>query len=421
MVEPVRYTARVQERPLDIANDGGLFPREALLAAVAEADWRDRSAPVVAIVCLSLGLALLALATPILRPLFPVEVAWTTSGGGPLHLPHLLAGLLARTSLGAERAWYVVAALGAACALPMLYALTRMLAIGPRLALVVGLVVATLPASVLGAELPVAYGFGVAASALVLVALMSRIDERATYGAYVRRCLVAATLGLWLHPDSAVFAPVMLGAFVVRGASAGTGARLARRTIDLGVGAGLTLLALGVASAVLRNFRLDALDPALAALRPSVALTALALLPTFALAQLLLHDRSRAQEEERAPAWLRAAVHIALVALAAGQVQPPFALGTPLAPLAALALADLANRRADPANAARLLAVVAGLSAAVLVVLQVTARRWGTAPVERVRRALAQEAPLAPEELDAELHYIVRFRFGRTPGELFRR
>jgi hypothetical protein len=405
----------MQERPLDIANDAGLFPREALLAAVAEADWRDRSAPALALTSLALGIALLALATPILRPLFPVDVAWTATGGRALHLPHLLAGLSARTSLGPERAWYVVAALGAALALPMLYAVTRALAVGPRLALVVALVVATLPASVLGAELPVPYGFGVAASSLVLAALLSRGDTRADYWSYVRRCLFAHVFALWLHPESAVLAPVTLGALVARSAPD------VRRSINVGVATILALFALAVGSAIARGFRLEALDEALASLRPGTALTALALLPTYALAQLLVNDRSRADEEERAPGWLRAAVPIALIALAAGHVQLPLALGTPLAPLAALALANLANRRATPASAARLIAVVALLSATVTVALQLAARDWDRSPIERVRRALEQEQHLSPPDLDAEVRYIVRFRFGRSPEELLPR
>jgi hypothetical protein len=407
----------MQERPLDIANDGGLFPRETLLAAVAEADWRDRSAPGAALVCLALGLALLALATPLLRPSFPVEVAWTASEGGALHLPHLLASLLARTSLGPERAWYVVAALGAGCALPVLVAATRMLAVGPRLALVVALVVATLPGSVIGAQLPVAYGFGVAASALVLAALLSRIDAQATYGAYVRRCLCAQALALWVHPESTVLAPATICALVVRGA----GRKGAQRGLHPGVVVALALLALGAASGLVRGARLVALDSVLAELRAPFALAALAILPTLALAQLVLPTRGDAREEASAPGWLRAAVPMALVALAAGQVQPPFALGTPLVPLAALALANLANRRADPASAARLLALVAALSAAVLVALQLALRSWDRAPVDLVRRALTQAAPLAPEELDAEVRYIVRFRFGRPPEDLLPR
>jgi len=407
----------VQERPLDIAQDGGLFPREALLAAVAEADWRDRSAPGAAVVCMALGLGVLALATPILRPLFPAEVAWTASGGGALHLPHLLAGLLARTSLGAERAWYVVAALGAACALPLLFALTRMLAVGPRLALVVALSVATLPASVLGAELPVAYGFGVAASALVLAALLSRIDTRATYGSYVRRCLVAQAIALWVHPESAALAPVTACAFVQRWPGAGA----PRRALGLGVCAALALLALGVASGLARASALAALDTKLLELRAPYTLAALALLPTLGLAQLMLRDRGRAREEAHAPGWLLAAVPIALAALVLGQLRAPFGLGTPLAPLAALALANLANRRTDPASATRLLAFVAALSVTTLLVLQLAVRSWDTASVERVRGALAQEAPLPLDDLDAEVHYIVRFRFGRTPWEVLRR
>ena len=34
--------------PLDIAQDGNLFPREDLLEAVADSDWRDRPVPIAA-------------------------------------------------------------------------------------------------------------------------------------------------------------------------------------------------------------------------------------------------------------------------------------------------------------------------------------------------------------------------------------
>lgn len=405
----------MRERPLDVAADGRLFPRETLLAAVAGADWRDRPVRAAALALFALGLACVALGTPIARPLAAGEVAWTASGGANwLHLPHLLAGGLARAGVATERAWYVVSALGAALSFPALYALARVVGAGGALGLSVALVVASAPVCVAGAQLPTDFGFGVTASAALLAAALARGPKDAVpYGAYVRRCALVQWAALWLHAESAVFALPLIGAYAAAGRSNAT------RAFGVGVALSVGALGAGLASVAARTARLDSFDARLAELGPPALWLALATAPlALCAASLLGPFPTRAEEERPAPTWLRASVPFALGALALGAWWTPLSLGTALVPLATLALANAANRCLDPIAAARLLLVVLCASLAGNVAVQTAARRMAEAPFARIHSALSGGPRIPEAELNATLRYLVQFRFARRLAEV---
>ncbi|MEZ6015199.1 MAG: hypothetical protein R3F49_08805 [Planctomycetota bacterium] len=385
---------------LDVAQDGGLFPREELLQAVAAADWRDRPAPLLAVTALAVGLGLLALATPIARPLAPVDVAWTAAGGSPwLHLPHALAHALSRgwSGFSVEQAWFAASALGLTLGFLALYGAARALRVGPLLALAAAASAAIAPACFMAAELPRADGFGVAGACLMLIAGLSKSERSPrSYCDFARRCIAAGAFALWLHAATAALALPLACELVARARHLPRDTRAGAVTRACGLGAAALALigALGVWSWVARIGRMEALDGALAALAPSLGARALALWPTAALVALLFVHVERSEEERRTPAWLLGAALAGFAVFVIGGV------AAPLIPLAALALANQANRRANPARAGRdvALAIVAAL--ATQAALQPAVRRAQGSIVVPPTRSIE----------DARTRYIERFR-----------
>jgi hypothetical protein len=410
------------QRPLDIAQDGGLFPREELLRAVADADWRERSVPPLGLVCLAIGLALCALAAPIHRPWVALDVASTLVHGAPthLHLPGLVARALTGLGLPVESAWLLVAAVGAGAAPLALFALARTLGVGPRLALGAALVAAALPTSTLGAVLPVAHGFGVMAASLVL---------REALAARPPRWLVLG-LAAALHPEAACLVPLVLigrGARVGSGAGEGGGATSplrpspSSRSTPLLAAAAAAITAGSLLVAVTRVQRVGAVAPELLDLGPGGLASLFVLAPAALGALLLFTPRSHPGEEAAAPRALVAAVPVALLAvgtsaLILGRGWPGLVTGEALTPLALLGLANVSNRCADPGRAARVVLGAAGFAVIASLALQLAARAsdQGAAvtALQRTIQARGLEGALQATEVAPLERYLLYVRFG---------
>ena len=183
---------------MDIAQDGNLFPREDILEAVAQSDWRDQDVPIGAWALTAVGLAALALGTPILAPLAmePTEFA---AAGERLwaHPLHAVARTIGRAGLGIESAWYLISALFLGLSLPALGGALCLLGVGARLALVTSLVTLLTPITLGHVQLPSDFTAGVFGASVVLGLCCAPSDpghsgERG-YGLRLAAALVLAT------------------------------------------------------------------------------------------------------------------------------------------------------------------------------------------------------------------------------------
>ncbi len=121
---------------MDIAQDGNLFPREDILEAVAQSDWRDQPVPAAAWWLTAVGLVTLALGMPALQPLAMQPTASAGAGEGlALHPLHALSAWIGGLGIGIESTWYILSALFWGLSLPLLGGALRVMGIGPRLAL----------------------------------------------------------------------------------------------------------------------------------------------------------------------------------------------------------------------------------------------------------------------------------------------
>ncbi len=197
---------------MDIAQDGNLFPREDILEAVAQSDWRDQPVPAAAWALTAMGLALLAFGTPTLAPL-AMEPATFASAGNRLwaHPLHGVARILAQAGLGIESAWYLISALFLGLSLPALGGALRVVGIGARLSLVVSLVSLLTPIALGHGQLPSDFTAGIFGASIVLGLCCAPSDPGASgargYGVRLGASLLVATA---LHPLNVALVPALL-------------------------------------------------------------------------------------------------------------------------------------------------------------------------------------------------------------------
>ncbi|MEM8714119.1 MAG: hypothetical protein AAGG01_24505, partial [Planctomycetota bacterium] len=204
---------------MDIAQDGNLFPREDILEAVAQSDWRDQPVHLGAWVLGGLGLSVMALGAPVLEPIAMGATRHAAEGGALWLEPlHALARFVGTSGVGIETAWYWLSALSLGLAFPTLGAALRTLGVGARLAFVVALLAVICPLLWTHGRLPSDFGWGVFGSALALLLVCAPSDpgpmgERG-YGMRLGAGLLAATL---LHPGSLALAVPLVAAAQERG------------------------------------------------------------------------------------------------------------------------------------------------------------------------------------------------------------
>ena len=194
------------ERPLDIAQDGELFPREELLDAVAGADWRDLPVRLVAWLAVAAGAGLALAGFPEQFDLLKGPTSFAASGDGvAAHPLHLLAHAIGRAGVGIEAAFFGLSALGVGAAFLAIGAALRAFGIGGRTAFVTALLACGSLALIVHGRLPATYSWGVAASALLLAAIAAPSDGAARgYGTRVALAWLVATS---VSPAAALLLP----------------------------------------------------------------------------------------------------------------------------------------------------------------------------------------------------------------------
>ena len=401
----------MNDRSLDIAQDGGLFPRDRIAEAVADADWRERNVPGAALFMLALGVTLLAWATPVRQPLLAHDVVGALAANARASDPSwAVARWLSGPSGGPEAAWSWINGGAAGLLLALLVWLNARI-VGRRLALAAALAVAAAPLFLIGARLP--------CRALVEGAAAAWLLGRAF------ECSGAARSGRALRSN------IGAGAAVAAAWVAGSLEVAALAGVLLAVGPpGLRAersprgaLAFGALVAVVwtiwrRNAAVLAFDPVLATLAPPAAAFAAACAPSALLALTLFLRGSRTTEEAPAPLWLRSATAAVLIALGSGWSLGLPPTGAALLPLASLGLANLANRRTDPGAALGLVALAAVAALLTSSGLEVALRRWDRSAVTELSIALDGGALLAAQKLDAEARYLLRVRFRAQPEDV---
>ncbi|MEM1449552.1 MAG: hypothetical protein AAGI22_10575 [Planctomycetota bacterium] len=164
--------------PIDIAQDGNLFPREDLLEAVASSDWRDQRVPAVAWIVASLGVAALAAGMPVAATVLTGPTEFAASSPSAITRPvHALAETLGRAGLGIEAAFFLLAAIGHGLCLPALGLALRAAGFSGRLAFVSALVASAAPLLVVHGRLPSDAPFLALGAILLFVAVMAPADE----------------------------------------------------------------------------------------------------------------------------------------------------------------------------------------------------------------------------------------------------
>ncbi len=194
------------ERPLDIAQDGELFPREELLDAVAGADWRDLPVRLVAWLAVALGGALALAGLPEQFDLLEGPTTVAASGDGlAAHPLHLVARAIGGAGIGIEAALFGLSALGVGAAFLAVGAALRAFGIGGRTAFATALLTCGSLAVISSGRLPSTYSFGVAASALLMAAIAAPSDGAAR--GYGTRVALAWLLASWVSPAAALLLP----------------------------------------------------------------------------------------------------------------------------------------------------------------------------------------------------------------------
>jgi len=339
----------------DRAQDGNLFPREDLLEAVAQSDWRDVPVPFAAWALLALGAIALCLGLPIEDTLAPATTELAARlEGAPLHdapLLHAVGALGRAAGVGIEAALFGYSALGAGLAIACVGLCLRAFGFRGRLALLVAILAGLTPAVAVAGRLPTLSTMDVAQVSLLLAACAAPHDpgRRGALG-YALRVSAAFLVGVLIAPDSAglwLVVPLLAGVAHVAG-------EVRPRYF-------WTVLALGVLASFLGTARVAAGPGALFAdahrTPLGLALGAGALVVAWPL------SRVRDQEEAGAPAYLHASVVVpaALTLLT---------FGTLAAAVPALAVftANVLARRARPDGATRWAAglLVAQVAALVL-------------------------------------------------------
>lgn len=191
----------MESSPFDIAQDGNLFPREDLLEAVAESDWRDQDVPLATWVLTALGITIVAAGLPVARLIVMAPVEFAATAPPPYLYPiHALALLIGRTGIGIEAAFFLLSAIALGLCLPAIGLALRAAGFGGRLAFAAALIAVTSPLLVLQGRLPTEAPFIVLGGALVLAATAAPIDSgRAGERGYALRLMVALAIAHLFH------------------------------------------------------------------------------------------------------------------------------------------------------------------------------------------------------------------------------
>jgi hypothetical protein len=308
----------------------GAFPRELTHGLVVAAEAAERRRLVLVEWGLGLALAAFALALPIEvlvgRGVQLVAELGAGRWSGPHFIPSLLAGLLGRAGLGAERAGFLLSALALALCVPLAGALGRRLGASARLATLGALVLGLTPVVWHAARLP---GPGAPALAACLALAGALLGDRRE-----RRVLVLATLAPLVDLTLAWLLPaVFLG-------SLGRGTRVGRRRALYATAVPLAVLALvhALAAGIDPGRQLEALLPELARALLALdgrsapwswlALTGLGALGLGLAGLIALAVVQRGEEEQPPPAWIWAWCLGPLLAHGVG-VLPPVWLAAP--------------------------------------------------------------------------------------------
>jgi len=345
----------LKSEPLDIANDGNLFPREDLLEAVARSDWRDREVPAVAWLLTGAGISLLAAGTPIAEVLIRSTTEFAAESAGPLAPFHAALAAIGRGGIGIEAAAFLASAIALGATLPAIGVALKAVGFGGRVAFVSALIAVMSPLLLMHGRLPSDGPVVALGSALLLAAVAAPHDggRSGRTGYLIRLSLVAASL---LAVCGLSRASAALGDEAIFG-----------RWIDLALlgGAALLVVPLGWL---------------------------------------------RQEEEEPPPlwlvGWLAASVTLALVAGAQA--------GAALVPALAVLVANALSRRARPDGALRWAAMLAIAQAA----LSVFAVRLAPPDTTFFAAASSGEVEagdvLVVEDLDSNEAYLLRRRLGVT-------
>ncbi|QDV04952.1 hypothetical protein Poly30_04470 [Planctomycetes bacterium Poly30] len=379
---------------MDIAQDGNLFPREDILEAVAQSDWRDQPVPAAAWWITSIGLAVLAFGTPVLAPLAMEPTTFAAARDRlAVHPLHALAGWIGGLGIGIESAWYLLSALGFGLSLPVLGVALRWLGIGPRLALVTALVSLFTPIAVLHGRLPSDFTAGVLGSSVVLAMAFAPSDPgRAGNRGYGIRLALAFLIAVLLHPFNLALIVPLLFAARARG-----GITAMLPVIGAGFLAAITAPDLMAASAgqVLR--RTDALLGFGGLIVPTV----------------LAWRGSR--EEEPPPTWLGVWWGVALAVSIFSSVSGKGPASPMLLPAYAALVAGALARFARPDNAFRVAGALAVLHAALIAALPWLQTPTDSMGLAAARPALFEEGDhvrLTPAQDATTAAYLLRRRFG---------
>jgi len=144
----------LKSEPLDIANDGNLFPREDLLEAVARSDWRDREVPAVAWLLTGAGISLLAAGTPIAEVLIRSTTEFAAESAGPLAPFHAALAAIGRGGIGIEAAAFLASAIALGATLPAIGVALKAVGFGGRVAFVSALIAVMSPLLLMHGRLP---------------------------------------------------------------------------------------------------------------------------------------------------------------------------------------------------------------------------------------------------------------------------
>jgi len=345
----------LKSEPLDIANDGNLFPREDLLEAVARSDWRDREVPAAAWVLTGAGISLLAAGTPLAEILIRSTTEFAADSASPLAPFHAALAAIGRSGIGIEAAAFLASALALGATLPAVGLALKAAGFNGRVAFVSALIAVLSPLLLMHGRLPSDGPLVALSSALLLAAIAAPHDggRSGRRGYRIRLAVAAAGLLALCGMSRATAAPdaeVIFGTWV-----------------DLALlgGAALLVVPLGW-------------------LR---------------------------QEEEAPPppwlvAWLAASVALALIAGAQA--------GATLVPALALLTANALSRRARPDGALRWAAALA----AAQVTLAVMAVRLAPADTTYFAATSAGEFEAGDiavvEDLDSDEAYLLQRRLGVT-------
>ena len=203
------------ERPIDIAQDGELFPREELLDAVAGADWRDLPVRLVAWLAVAAGATLALAGFPEQFDLLKGPTSFAAIGDGlAVHPLHLVARAIGGAGVGIEAAFFGLSALGIGAAFLAVGAALRAFGMGGRTAFATALLTCGSLAVISSGRLPSTYSFGVATSALLMAAIAAPSDGAAR--GYGTRVALAWLLASWISPAAALLLPACALAVTAR-------------------------------------------------------------------------------------------------------------------------------------------------------------------------------------------------------------